>query len=195
MNDPQFKEPSEKFLLGKEPSNVADGRTISDFWRWAYSDLVQNITRGYVAQFIVAWMVGADRLAPNKPWQPFDVQIPNGGKTIEVKSTAWLQSWPVKNPKPAFVIAPSRYWDEKTNVISKEKSFNADLYALCYFYWTDPKTANVMDLAQWKFWVFTQKELIKILDGKRSISIERLEKRLDYQACDVMKMRDSLLSL
>jgi len=91
MTKPDFLNPQTQFHVGKEPLALYGGRTVLDFWRWAYSDLVQNTTRGYVAQFIIAWLVGADRNEPNNPFQAFDVQIP-GGKRIEVKSTAWIQS-------------------------------------------------------------------------------------------------------
>src|SRR5690606_4133442 len=145
MIKPEFLKPEAKFYNGKESFMLGGGRTVLDFWRWAYSDVFQNVTRGYVAQFIIAWLVGADRLEPNNPFRPFDVQIP-GGKRIEVKSTAWLQSWKVKKPNPMFVIKPSHTWDEVKGY-GKEKTLNADIYALCYYYWKEERTANLFDLS------------------------------------------------
>lgn len=193
MIKPDFLKPDDKFRIDRDAFGLDGGRTVLDFWRWAYSDLVQNVTRGYVAQFIIAWLVGADRKAPNNPWQPFDVQIP-GGKRVEVKSTAWLQSWTVgeKNRKPKFEIKPTYPYYDETG-FGKEKMFNSDIYALCYYYWKDKNTANILDLSQWKYWAFTQKELIKALEGRKSISIHKLEK-LGFRALDVAKMRDTLLA-
>lgn len=192
MLKPTFLEQKKPFHINNTSFNLDGGRTVFDFWRWAYSDVFQNITRGYIAQFIIAWLVGADRLEPSNPFQAYDVQIPHG-KRIEVKSTAWLQSWHVKKPKPMFVIEPARTWDEKKG-FAKEKTFNADVYALCYHYWMEKQTADLFNLDQWKFWAFTQRELINILRGNKSITTERLEKTLRLKPLDVEKMRDTLLS-
>lgn len=150
-------------------------RTVLDFWSWAYSDLMQNITRGYVAQYIVAWALGVDD-KPSNPWQSFDLLAPNG-KRIEVKSTASLQAWThgKKSRKPLFVIEPKRPYDGVLG-LGPKADWNADLYVLCYFYWTDPAAADIMDLDQWKIWVFTKAELIKAMKGRKSLTVQALER-------------------
>ncbi len=68
--------------------------TVADFWRWAFSDLRDNTTRGILAEFLVAKAVGDER-SPRVGWDNFDVQAP-GGPAIEVKCSAYLQSWAQK---------------------------------------------------------------------------------------------------
>ena len=40
---------SEEFTLHGSETGI----TVSDFWRWAYSDLLGNTSRGVVAEFLV----------------------------------------------------------------------------------------------------------------------------------------------
>lgn len=40
---------TEKFTLNGEDTEIA----ISDFWSWAYSDLLNNTSRGVLAEFLV----------------------------------------------------------------------------------------------------------------------------------------------
>ena len=70
---------------GNEAELGNEKRTISDFWRWGYSDLIQNINRGILAEYIVAWALNLDK-KPRNPWEAFDL-ITEKGKRIEVKST------------------------------------------------------------------------------------------------------------
>lgn len=43
-------------LTGNEEFTLhgsATGLTVQDFWRWAYSDLIDNTQRGVMAEFLV----------------------------------------------------------------------------------------------------------------------------------------------
>ncbi len=82
-----------------------------DFWRWASSDLASNATRGVLAEFIVAKMLGIE-LATRNEWDDFDLITPDGTK-IEVKSSAYIQSWHQKKPSaPKFDIAKRKYYTD-----------------------------------------------------------------------------------
>ena len=65
--------------------------TTLDFWCWAYSDLLDNATRGVVAEFLVAHALGRMN-TPRRLWGAFDVRT-NSGIKVEVKSAAYAQSW------------------------------------------------------------------------------------------------------
>lgn len=41
---------NEEFTLRGEGSGIS----LADFWRWAYSDLLNNTSRGVMAEFLVA---------------------------------------------------------------------------------------------------------------------------------------------
>jgi hypothetical protein len=145
-----------------------------DFWMWAYSDLMQNITRGYVAQYIVAWAIGVDE-KPNDPWQSFDLRS-REGRRIEVKSTSFLQSWThgEGNRNPLFLLAPRLPYSSERG-LGKKPGWNADIYVLCYFYCKDPAKADIMNLDQWKFWVIPKTELVNTLNGRKSLTTKLLE--------------------
>lgn len=73
--------------------------TILDFWKWGYSNLLPNITRGVFAEYLVAVALGkAER--PRKPWAGTDIEYQ--GKRIEVKSTSFVQAWETMKGEPKF---------------------------------------------------------------------------------------------
>lgn len=151
-----------------------DKRCIGDFWEWAYSDLLQNTTRGVLAEFIVAFLLGCDE-DPRNPWDAYDLKL-RDGRTIEIKTMSKLQGWVQgKLSKPKVVLTPTRRWDTQTGKYDEPQTFNADLYIFCYFKTDEHETADPLDLDQWEFFVFTRERIKKLLDGKKSISLKKLE--------------------
>ncbi len=47
-------------------------QTLGDFWAWAYSNNLTNITRGFFAEFLVGTALGAVEGTLTK-WAPFDL--------------------------------------------------------------------------------------------------------------------------
>lgn len=84
------KQGIEPFHEGREPLPFA----LSDFWSWAFSDLVANTTRGLIAEYLVARALDADQGCRTE-WDAWDVVTPDGIK-VEVKSSAYIQSWGIK---------------------------------------------------------------------------------------------------
>ena len=85
------------------------GPPLLNFWQWAFSDISTNSMRGIVAEFIVASALGVSRNFRN-PWLEYDLTTRSGLK-IEVKSAAYLQSWPQSKESPiTFSVAKSRKW-------------------------------------------------------------------------------------
>lgn len=169
-------------------------RKALDFWSWAYSDLMQNITRGYVAQYIVAWALGVDE-KPNDPWQPFDVRSPEPhNKRIEVKSTSFLQSWThgEKNRNPLFVLGQRRPFSSE-NGLGKKPEWNADIYVLSYFHCKEADKADIMNLDQWKFWVFQKEQIVALMNGRKSVTVSALE-RVGHKALTAFELRKAILS-
>lgn len=84
---------------------------LIDFWRWSASDLVSNATRGILAEYLVACAIGiAD--GARVEWDAYDLLIPKTDNRaeirIEVKSSAYLQSWQQKKlSKIIFSIRPT----------------------------------------------------------------------------------------
>ena len=81
-------------LNGNEPFTLHGSGTsimLQDFWRWAYSDLLNNTHRGVLAEFLVHSALETKDVA-RADWLPFDLTSPSGLR-IEVKSSAYLQAW------------------------------------------------------------------------------------------------------
>lgn len=82
--------------------NMPIGKSLSDYWRWNASDLLNNTLRGSYCEFIVSAALGVDLSGTNDDWTPYDISFPynwvcNGESRdkvrIEVKSCAYLQAW------------------------------------------------------------------------------------------------------
>ncbi len=63
---------------------------LSDFWQWAYSDVLGNTKRGILAEYLVALACGIEN-QERISWDVYDLKLENGIK-IEVKSSAYIQS-------------------------------------------------------------------------------------------------------
>jgi hypothetical protein len=149
-------------------------KTVSDFWQWGFSDLLQNVTRGILAEYIVAVLLGVDG-KPRKPWESFDLRL-SDGRTIEIKTMSCLQAWTQKQlSRPLVDLSPKRYWSYDTNIMEKTPSLNADLYIICYFTAEDHSTANTLDLNQWEFFVLDKSTVKDILKKTKSISLKTLK--------------------
>jgi hypothetical protein len=169
-------------VLGQETPIIGlAGRTLGDFWAWAYSDVLSNRNRSVLAEYIVgALLAVVDE--PRVEWDAVDLRY--RGKGIEVKSAAYLQSWQQTGPsKITFDIGKKKSWDAATNTYSPEAVRTADIYVFCLFAETDPEKANVLDLRQWKFWVVPTATIDCELRSQKSLSLSRLEslaKNLDF---------------
>lgn len=171
--NPQKKKPNEKF---KNCPNSINQKSISDFWQWGFSDLLQNTTRGILAEYIVAALLDIDN-RPRNPWLAYDLILPDG-QTIEVKTMSRLQAWAQKKlSTPRIVIPPTRKWDPKTGIMEVKPTYNADLYVFCYFTATNIKTSDPLNLNQWEFYIFTKDHLKEMLGTTKSISLRSLKKK------------------
>jgi hypothetical protein len=126
------------------------GQTVDDYWAWAYGNLVGNMNRGILAEYIVGAALGA--LTPHREvWDAFDHQYREHG--IEVKASAYLQAWEQsKLSTIRFGIAP--HWPDNTDkATANERVRHADCYVFCLLTTTDPDAVNPLDLSQWEFYV------------------------------------------
>lgn len=66
------------------------GQTVGDFWAWAFSDILSNINRAVLAEWLVGSALGC--VGGIRPiWAPWDLDYE--GWKIEVKSTSYHQNW------------------------------------------------------------------------------------------------------
>ena len=137
--------------------------TMQNFWQWGYSNLLQNMQRGTFAEFIVhcALLEGGIDTAEerNTTTQPYDLDgpiVPATGKKsrLEVKCAAFVQLWDIKHPDRAnFTIRPAVMPDEDGDFKDDApRQRNNDIYVFCV-YTATTKTANILDLSWWEFYV------------------------------------------
>ena len=104
--------------------------SLLDFWQWAVSNLVSNVTRGVLAEYIVATALGRAE-GIRTPWEAFDL-LTSTGVRVEVKSASYLQSWYHKAlSRIVFTIRPTRAWTAETNAWAAESQRQADVYIFC----------------------------------------------------------------
>ena len=152
------------------PGSVGE-QTVGDFWAWAYSSILTNITRGLFAEFLVGTALGAVE-GTRTEWDSFDLLC--GDAKIEVKSSAYLQSWPQDElSKIGWSISPSTYqYDGKT----KDQEPPADCYVFCvYCEKKDRSPAKVLDLEEWEFYVVPTTVIREELSGQKTVSHNRIK--------------------
>lgn len=149
-----------------------------DFWRWASSDLASNATRGVLAEFIVAKMLGIELTTRNE-WDDFDLITPDGVK-IEVKSSAYIQSWhQKKHSAPKFDIAKRTYYtDPATGEYKKYDSprRSADLYIFALMKGMITKTSDPLDLDNWEFYQVPRDVIDEKFGDIKSVGLKELLK-------------------
>lgn len=148
------------------------GKLLSDFWAWNSSDLLNNTLRGALAEFIVATALELDTDICRKDWTPYDLETPSGIK-IEVKSSAYLQSWNTDRISDIrFSIKPTRAWDAETDFDDEIKR-QSDVYVFC-LYASKIKEDTPLLLDQWEFYVVPTSTLNQKCGNQKSISLNSL---------------------
>ena len=157
-------------ILGTNPT-----KTVVNFWQWAYSDLLGNTERGYVAEYLVALACNLDN-EPRISWDSYDLKLKNGIK-VEVKSSAYLQTWKQNAfTRPVFGIQKTHAWNYIDNVFDRIKKRQADVYVFALLAHKDKTTANPLDTNQWEFYVMKTETLDKEVKDSKTITLDKLIK-------------------
>lgn len=166
-----IKTGNEKFNSGGENLEYS----LLDFWRWSISDILSNSTRGVLAEFIVAKALNVNVSHTRNEWDAYDL-ITSEGIKIEVKSSAYLQTWPqTKYSKISFSISTAKPWDWSVDKRSENSIRCADIYVFCLLEHLDKATINPLNLNQWKFYVLSSKQLNDEKHLQKSISLNSLK--------------------
>jgi hypothetical protein len=164
---------------GNEPLTVNGqklDKSLLDFWRWNSSDLLSNATRGRLAEFIVASALDVDLIGSRDEWDAYDLLTKEGVK-IEVKSSAYVQSWMQKAPsKISFGIKKSHFWDEETTKRVPIAIRSADIYFFCVLHHDRKETCDPLNLDHWEFYVLDTEELNSRAGNQSTISLNSLRR-------------------
>lgn len=158
----------EHFTFDGMPTN----NLLSDFWSWFSSDLLNNLTRGILAEYIVSNALGLDTTGIRQSWEPFDILY--DGQPIEVKSSAYIQSWQKEGQlsAPIFGIAPTYVWNDNTVAERKRK---ASIYIFCLLDCLNRDIVDPTKLEQWKFFVLPTSVLNEKCGEQKTITLNALK--------------------
>lgn len=158
----------EHFTFDGMPTN----HLVSDFWSWFSSDLLNNITRGILAEYIVSNALGIDTSGMRQSWEPFDISF--NEKKIEIKSSAYIQSWHKDGQlsAPIFGIAPTYSYDNREVV---KRSRKAALYIFCLLDCLNRNEIDPIKLEQWRFFVLPTTVLDERCGEQKSLTLNALK--------------------
>ena len=160
--------------------------TLLDYWQWSTADLVSNVTRGVLAEFIVALSLDMHKDVRTE-WDAYDLKYEDC--KIEVKSSAYIQSWQQKDfSKILFSIKKTKLWDYRTNKLSELSRRQSDVYVFCLLKHKDQSTINPLNLNQWDFYVISTLKLNEIMPNAKSITLRKLE-GIDSKKCSFKKLK------
>ena len=178
----------EEFRAGTFPL----GFNVLAFWQWGASDLISNTFRGRFAEFLVAKALCLPDAARNE-WDSVDLR--DGDRTIEVKSSSYLQTWYQKAlSKPSFRIGLTRAWDPVTGGMAVESRRQSDLYVFALLAHRDKATLNPLDVAQWEFDVLPTFVLNEQVPNQKQISLSTIrdKRNLGASHCAFSDLRQTV---
>lgn len=151
------------------------GFDLLSFWQWSTSDLISNVSRGRLAEYLVARALGLASDGLRDEWAAFDLLTPSGVK-VEVKSAAYIQSWRQRALSPvSFLVPKTLAWDADTNVQAREAQRQADVYVFALLAHIDKATIDPLDLGQWRFYALPTSVLDARTRSQHSITQRSLE--------------------
>ena len=91
------------------------GFDLLSFWQWSSSDVVSNVTRGVLAEYLVAQALGVAGDSVREEWASYDLKALDRTR-VEVKSAAYIQSWHQDQLSPiTYRVPKTRLWDRDSN--------------------------------------------------------------------------------
>lgn len=178
----------EPFIFADLPKNF----TLSDFWRWRSSSLMNNITRASLAEFIVANALDICQNCPPPEWESYDLLF--SGKRIEIKTSAYIQAWDQRvNTNPRFSIRPAKVWDSQAGYADKA-SRNSEMYIFCLLTALDREMADPLVLDRWEFYPVLTSEISAMLGRQKSVGMSTIC-RLCPEPYDYASLRDAVVCL
>ena len=159
------------------------GRTIGDFWAWAFSDVLSNINRAVLAEWLIGSALGC--VGGIRPiWAPWDLEYE--GSRIEVKSTSYHQNWKrssksrgsfdIKATSADFPIDPDvPFGPEAEYYTDEEIKRRANIYVFAYYAEQDPTRVDPLDVGGWRFYVLSTPELERHFGTQATVALSRVQ--------------------
>lgn len=146
--------------------------TVVDFWRWALGDLRMNTARGSLAEFLVARAVDSSSVV-RVEWGAQDVIAPDGTR-IEVKTSAYLQSWaqPVSSSPSFGLTGATKSWDPSAGAYVEDPTGRVDVWVFALQGCKAHELYDPLDVDQWSFWVLPAAEVDAL--GQKSARVSTI---------------------
>lgn len=191
QTNPEKKSGNEEFSFLDQSLNYR----LLDFWKWSVSDLLNNSTRGILAEFIVGTAIGLNNSVPRVEWDAYDL-IADYGAKIEVKSAAYIQTWSQKRySNITFSIGKTKQWEDDSNSKRSNPKRHADVYVFCHLKHKNQETIDPLKLEQWDFYVMTTNQIEQYFGSQKTVSLVRIRKftsQVDYNNLE-QTIKDSYL--
>jgi len=181
--------------------HVPDG-TMLDYWQRAHGNLKDNAGRGVFAEWMVWRLLGLRDGWPQDHWKNCDIKA--GKVRIEVKASAYVQSWHVAEhaypDKPALIkfsaLKNRLVLNREETAFAKVATFNCDLYVFCAQLHRHQRTWDALDLGQWKFYCLKKTVLEEVNQASMNLNTLRgLTKTRDGGPFAAEEFRERALQL
>jgi len=163
------------------------GLTMLDYWAWAYSDVLENTQRATFAEFLVGAVLGVvDGVRIG--WGGWDLSY--RGKLIEVKASAYLQTWNQRKlSRLSFRIAKRLQLDEDGITYVGDPVHASDCFVFCLFADKDADSADILDVDRWRFKVVASAEIARRFGDQKSVGWNTLS---DHRELKLDQLRSEL---
>ncbi len=170
--------------------------TLQDFWIWAFSDLCDDDVKGIFAEWMVLRLLGIST-SRRCSWADNDLVL-ESGVTIEVKSSAYWQSWRALDGlgRTREIVGTPHLDEAKIRFCglvrgrsdlgeAHSPKLRSHLYVFAFQHHPDYQTWDAMDLSQWEFYVVPASAL-----PAKSVSLKSL--RAHYRKLDAASLKDEI---
>lgn len=162
--------------------------TMTDFWKWAYSDLSEISQRSMLSEYIVASAMNAAGVQNSRSdfsMKPYDL-ITENGFTVSIKSAAYIQSQDARQPDCiSFSIS-----SHKTGTQNKRGS---DIHIFCLYKGMGERDTP-LNLDLWEFYILRSSVLDEKKPTKKTITLPSLM-RLEPLWCDYYGIGDAIQTI
>tara|TARA_Y100001935_G_C17080298_1_gene395987 strand:- start:74 stop:667 length:594 start_codon:yes stop_codon:yes gene_type:complete len=170
-------------------SEVEENFNITDFWQWNQSNLLENRTRGILAEYLVMKALSLQSHS-RKEWENWDL-ITSEGVKIEIKSASYIQSWRQSNySNITFNIRETKRFNPDTNTYAGTLGRHSDVYIFCLLHCKDQSSIDPMDLNQWSFFIIPTAVLNQNLGGQKTIGLKRLN-AMAHANCSFHQLKEA----
>jgi hypothetical protein len=158
---------------GSEQIPGLDGKTLLDYWTWAYSDIMENVQRAVYAEFLVACALGLDT-GVRVGWRSYDLRY--GEKRIEVKASAYVQSWRTEKPSAiTFGVGKRLEMDDETAAYGNVPARYADVWVFALFEPQAHPAGDILEPSLWRFYVVSNAALEARVGEQKSAGLATIE--------------------